>query len=107
MKKTRSKKSRDTVPLNLLITEHTGDLGHFTLQYEQDYVLSGPRQSSIMFASSGFNSVYSIKFFTFHFNEFYTECFIHAKLYTIATVNADLDFSSYCIAMLSLPKCTF
>jgi hypothetical protein len=35
-------------------TERNGDLGCFTLQYEQDYVLSGPRQSSIMFSFIGF-----------------------------------------------------
>jgi hypothetical protein len=40
--------------LNLLITERNGDLSRFTLQYEQDYVLSGPRQSSIMFSFIGF-----------------------------------------------------
>ena len=40
--------------LNLLITECNGDLGRFTLQYEQDYVISGLRQSSIMFSFIGF-----------------------------------------------------
>jgi hypothetical protein len=40
--------------LNLLMTERNGDLGRFTLQYEQDYVLPEPRQSSIMFSFIGF-----------------------------------------------------
>ena len=50
------KMAEKTLPHMLLkhITERNGDLGRFTLQYEQDYVLSGPRQSSIMFSFIGF-----------------------------------------------------
>jgi hypothetical protein len=43
--------------LNLLLLECNSFLSHFTLHYEQDYVLFGPRQSSLIFCFSVFNSV--------------------------------------------------
>ncbi len=57
--------------LNLLLTECDDFLGCFALHLEQAYVLFGPRQSSITFPLSVFNSVEPVLYFKGHalFNE--------------------------------------